>query len=126
MGWLWVCLGSAVGGGARYLLTNWAVRSFGAAFPFGTLLVNVTGSFLLAAIACAGLETGAIPPAVRLALTTGVLGGFTTDSTFSYEAFRLAQNGAWAWAGAYVLATVLGGLAASILGWASARWLLGA
>ncbi len=113
----WICIGGAVGTGARYLLCEWALATFGAQFPFGTLLVNVLGSFLLALLTVLGLETTALSPTLRLVLTTGVMGGFTTYSTFSYETLRCFQIGAW-WAGiGNVLATVLGCLAACLLGW---------
>lgn len=123
---LWVCLGSGVGGGARYLVSGWALKALGASFPYGTLAVNVLGSFLIAVVMFAGVEAAAIPPTLRLALTTGVLGGFTTYSTFSYETMKALQDGAWGLAVGNVLVTVVGCLAACLLGWASARWLLGA
>jgi CrcB protein len=122
---LWVCCGSAVGGGARYLLAGWALRAFGASFPFGTLAVNLLGSFLLSALMFVGLQSTALHPNLRIALTTGVMGGFTTYSTFSYETLRYLQDGAWATAMMNVLVTVLGCLLACWLGWAGARWLLG-
>lgn len=122
----WICLGSAVGGGARYLVSGWAVKALGSAFPYGTLAVNFLGSFLLAALMFVGLETAAMPPALRLALTTGVMGGFTTYSTFSYETMRYLQDGAWGIAVANLLVTVLACLAACLLGWAGAKWWLGA
>jgi len=121
---LWVCLGSAAGGGARYLVSGWALRVFGSSFPYGTLAVNFLGSMLLAALMFASVEATAMSPAVRLALTTGVMGGFTTYSTFSYETMRYVQDGAWTVAIANVLITVVTCLAASLLGWAGARWLL--
>lgn len=122
---LWVSLGSAAGGGARYLVTAWALRVLGTAFPYGTLLVNVTGSFLVSVVMYAGIETGVIPPGLRLALTTGVMGGFTTYSTFSFETMRYLQEGALGIAAASVAATLAGCLLASFLGWATARLLLG-
>lgn len=122
---LWICFGSAVGGGARYLLSGWMLRLLGPSFPYGTLTVNLLGSFLLGGLMVVGLETAAISPTARLALSTGVMGGFTTYSTFSYESMRLLQQGAWALAAAYILGTVVGCLVACLLGWAAARWLLG-
>jgi len=123
---LWVCLGSAVGGGARYLVSGWVVKALGSAFPYGTLAVNFLGSFLLAALMYAGLEAAAMPPALRLALTTGMMGGFTTYSTFSYETMRYVHDGAWGLASANVLITVVTCLGACLLGWAGAKWWLGA
>ena len=84
----WVCLGGAFGSGARYLLSGWVMEQLGPTFPCGTLAVNTIGSFLLGALMFLGIEAGALSPTVRLALTTGVMGGFTTYSTFSYETMR--------------------------------------
>jgi CrcB protein len=123
---LWICLGSAVGGGARYLVSGWALKAFGPAFPYGTLAVNLLGSFLLAGLMYAGVEKAVVSPTVRLALTVGVMGGFTTYSTFSYETMKQLQDGAWAMAITNVLVTVVGCLLACVLGWAGAKWLFGA
>lgn len=121
----WVCVGSAVGGGARYLLSGWTLRLLGSGFPWGTLAVNLLGSFLLSAIMVVGTETAVLPPTLRLALTTGVLGGFTTYSTFNYETLARLQEGAFAAAAASVAATLLGCLAAGWAGWAVARAIVG-
>lgn len=122
---LWVCFGSAIGGGARYLVSSWALKVLGPAFPYGTLAVNVLGSFLFAGVMFAGIEGVALSPTVRIALTTGVMGGFTTYSTFSYETVRYLQDGAWGTAIANVTVTVVGCLVACWLGWMGARGLLG-
>ncbi len=122
---LWVCLGSAFGGGARYLVSGWVLRALGPAFPYGTLAVNLLGSFLLAALMFAGIEAASMSPNVRLALTTGAMGGFTTYSTFSYETMRYLQDGAWTTALVNVTVTLIGCLLACFLGWMGARWLLG-
>jgi len=122
---LWICLGGAAGSGARYLLTGWIQRALGPSFPFGTLAVNLIGSFLLAGLMFAGTEAGVISPNVRLAVATGVLGGFTTYSTFSYETMRSLQDGAWGVALLNMTVTLLGCLVAGYLGWAAARGLLG-
>jgi CrcB protein len=122
---LWICLGGAIGTGARYLLSIWTLKVFGAAFPYGTLAVNLVGSFLLAALVVVGVEASMLSPTLRLALTTGVMGGFTTYSTFSYETMKYLQGGAWAVAIVNVLVTVLGGLAACLAGWACAKWWIG-
>jgi len=123
---LWICLGGALGTGARYLLSGWALRSLGPAFPYGTLAVNLLGSFLLAALMYAGTETALLPATARVVLATGVMGGFTTYSSFSYETMKYLQDGAWALAGLNVLATVVGCLGACLGGWIAARWLCGA
>jgi CrcB protein len=120
----WICLGGAIGTGARYALSGWLLKALGASFPYGTLAVNVLGSFLVGSVMYAGLEAGMIPPTLRVALATGVLGGFTTYSSFSYETLRYIQEGAWLVAALNLAATFLGCLAACFLGWTGARWLL--
>jgi CrcB protein len=122
---LLICFGGAVGTGARYLLSEWAATALGTAFPWGTFLVNSIGSFLLAIIVYAAVESQAISPTMRLALGTGVMGGFTTYSTFSLETMRYVDGGAWGLAAIYVATTVTICLAACFAGWAAARALLG-
>lgn len=122
---LWICLGGAIGTGARYLIVAWAARAFGPTFPFGTMLVNAAGSFLLGALMFLSLETATLSPAMRLALTTGAMGGFTTYSSFSYETMALLHRGEWASAALNVGLTVFGCLAACFAGWAVARSLVG-
>jgi len=122
---LYVGIGGAIGSVARYHLEGWVQARLGPQFPFGTLAVNVLGSFLLALVMFVGLRTEAIPPTVRIALSTGVMGGFTTYSTFNYETLQLAQDGAWALCALNIAATVAGCLAAGALGWACGRFLVG-
>lgn len=122
----WVCFGSALGGGARYLVSLWMARLLGQSFAYGTLTVNTVGSFLIGVLMYTSVEGSAISPTLRLALTTGVIGGFTTYSTFSYETFRYLQEGAWSSALVNVFVTLFGCLAATFLGWTLARWVLGA
>ena len=112
---LWICLGGAIGTGARYLMSGWLARAY-PGFPWGTLAVNLIGSFLIAAILHVSLATETISPALRLFLTTGIMGGFTTYSTFNYETLRLFQEGALGAGLAYLLLTVVGCLAAGALG----------
>jgi CrcB protein len=122
---LWICLGGAAGTGARYLLSGWLLRAAGPGFPWGTLAVNVLGSFLLGLIMQVSLTTGLIPPTLRLALTTGVMGGFTTYSTFNYETLQYLQQNDWLAACANVAATLLVCLAAGVLGVLGGRLLAG-
>lgn len=122
---LWICLGGAVGTGARYLLSGWVLRMAGPGFPWGTLAVNVLGSFLLGLILEVSLATDLFPPTLRVALTTGLLGGFTTYSTFNYETLQLFQQEDWLLGGANVLATVVLCLAAGGIGVAAGRLLAG-
>jgi CrcB protein len=115
---LLICLGGAVGTGARYLTALWASSAFGPAFPAGTLIVNVLGSFLL------GFLMGLSPlfsANARLTLTTGVMGGFTTYSTFNYETTNYFREGAWLMGATNVAATLVGCLAAGLAGLTLAR-----
>jgi fluoride exporter len=111
-----VCLAGALGTGARYLLGTWAVRTFGPSFPVGTLIINAVGSFLLAIIMGLSLERNLVPPDLRIVLTTGVMGGFTTYSSFNYETLRLFQQGSRGLALAYLGATVIACLVLGALG----------
>lgn len=120
-----VCLGGALGSGARYLLTGWLAERLGHGFPYGTLAVNVVGSFLIAALMEVALASAAISPTARIALGTGVLGGFTTYSAFSYETFLYLREGAPTLAALNVAATLVGCLAACWLGFAAARAAVG-
>ena len=122
---LWICLGGAVGTGARYLVSTWALTLLGPAFPWGTLAVNAIGSFLLGALMHVGLSTDLLSPALRLALSTGVIGGFTTYSTFNYETLQYVSDGALGLAALNVSATFVLCLAAGLLGLAAARVLVG-
>jgi CrcB protein len=121
----WVCLGGAIGSGARYLVTLATVNLWGAAFPWGTLVVNVVGSFLISFIMHVAIETTLIPPLVRIFLTTGIMGGLTTYSTFNFETLGFAAEGDWPRAAANLLATVVACLVAGVLGVASGRALVG-
>lgn len=121
-----ICLGGAVGTGARYLLSEWVTATLGTSFPWATFLVNAIGSFLVAVVVYAGFEASAISPTMRLALGTGLMGGFTTYSTFSLETMRLLDSGSPGLAALYVLATVTVCLCACMAGWATARAILGA
>jgi CrcB protein len=122
---LLVCLGGGLGSGLRYLVGGWVASASGGSFPFGTLTVNVLGSFLLGLIVQVALATDAVSPGARLFLTTGVMGGFTTYSTFNYETLELFDQGAWLLATANLLATVVGCLVAGLLGLAAGRWWAG-
>ena len=118
---LWICLGGAAGTGARYLLSGWLLRAAGPGFPWGTLAVNVLGSFLLGLLMQVALATD-----LRLALTVGVMGGFTTYSTFNYETLQYLLRDEWLTAFACVAATLFVCLAAGALGLLCGRLLAGA
>jgi CrcB protein len=120
----WVCLGSALGGGARYLISQAALALLGPAFPYGTLTVNVIGSYLIGLIMHVGLESTLIPPTLRIFLTTGVMGGLTTYSTFNYETLQLVAEGDWHLGALNMVATVVACIAAGALGLASGHAVL--
>jgi CrcB protein len=122
---LLICLGGAVGTGARYLIAIETPRLLGTSFPYATLIVNVAGSFLLGAVMHVGLTTALMTPTLRLVLATGVMGGFTTYSTFNYETIEYLREGALAMAALNVAATLVLCLVAGALGLTVARWLVG-
>jgi len=122
---LLVCLGSALGGGARYLVSQGALKLLGSGFPYGTLIVNVTGCFLIGLIMHVGLTTSAISPAARLFLTTGVMGGLTTYSTFNYETLGFLMDSEWRAGLANFFATVLLCCGAGLAGLAAGRAVAG-
>ena len=119
MQYLWIGLGGFAGANARYLLQQWAAARWGADFPYGTMLANVSGSFIIAFFLT--LATGRLigSPEMRLLVAVGFLGGFTTFSSFSLETFRLFEQSGWSaaalnFAGNTVLG-LLGALAGVVL-----------
>jgi fluoride exporter len=119
---LWyIAAGSALGGVSRYLVGGMVQRILDTTFPAGTLVVNLTGSFLLGLLLRYALETPTLTPEVRAFLTIGFCGGYTTFSTFSYETFALLEDGEWTRAGIYAALSVFLALGATILGFLVAR-----
>ena len=119
---IFIAIGGGIGSVARYLVTLLAAATLGPRLPWGTLAVNIIGGFVM------GLITGAFEgrthdPDLRLFLTTGILGGFTTFSAFSLDAVRLMQNESLAIAGGYVVASVALAIAGVIFGLMAARFL---
>jgi CrcB protein len=121
---LWVCLGGAVGTGARYLVSLWAGQRFGTVFPWGTFIVNVTGCFLIGLLMQVALSVASFPVNLRFALTTGFLGGLTTYSSFTWETTQLAQDGARGAALMNFALTTVAGFGAAVLGLMVARLLV--
>jgi CrcB protein len=122
MMYLWVALGGALGSVARYGCSGLAVRWLGASFPWGTLFVNVAGSFAIGLLATLVTTDGrhALGSDARAFLLVGVLGGFTTFSSFSLETLNLARAGAVGAVGANVALSVVLCLAGASLGFAAA------
>ena len=113
---LFVFLGSGFGGSLRYLLGGWIQNALGSRFAYGTITINTSGSFLIAVIMTISVNSDLIGPDLRLALTTGIMGGYTTYSTFNYETIAFFQQGAVLVGVANVLVTVVACLMAGGLG----------
>jgi fluoride exporter len=120
---LLVVLGSGIGGGGRYLFSTVAHKALGSAFPYGTLGVNVIGSFLITAVMYLGLEKGILSVDTRIFLTTGVLGGFTTYSAFNYETMQLFERRAFGLGLLNMGVTLVSCLLAAALAGALVKWL---
>lgn len=110
---------------ARYWVGGVAPRLFGEGFPYGTLVVNVVGSFLISVVMGTALNSTLVPVNLRVFLTTGIIGGFTTYSAFNYETLALLQQRLWLTGGLNLLVTVLGCLVAGALGLVVAKLLVG-
>jgi CrcB protein len=121
---VWICLAGAAGTGARYLVSLWAIQRLGAAFPYGTLIVNLAGCFGIAALIHAA-ATLSWSPTVRSAITVGFLGGLTTYSSFNYETTALIERGALGAAAFNAVATIGGSFGAGWLGLLFAKAVLG-
>jgi CrcB protein len=115
----YVALGGALGALARYGISGWVYDRMGESFPWGTLVVNLVGCLALGLV-IRWLQVSAVSPEVRPFLTIGVLGAFTTFSTFSYETVALLQEGQWLRAGLYMGGSVVLGLIAMVAGMALA------
>lgn len=120
----YIALGSALGGVLRYLLGGFVQRATSGTFPIGTLIINITGSFLLGLLYRYSADSAAITPEVRAMLTIGLCGGYTTFSTFSYETVRLLEDGEFGRALAYIGLSVVISVAATMLGIVAGRELL--
>ena len=118
---LLVAIGGGLGSLARYGVNLAFLRLFGSGFPYGVLVINVTGSFLMGfAVELIARRFGASPD-LRLLITTGFLGGYTTFSAFSLDAVSLAERGATLPAVAYVMASVVLSIGALVAGLVLAR-----
>jgi fluoride exporter len=122
---LLIALGGALGTVLRHLTSGLAAQWLGVDFPYGTLIVNLVGSFLIGVIHQVGTESLVLPDDVRWFLTTGVMGGLTTYSAFSYETVRLMEARAWTEAWINVVVTTASCLILCFLGIAAGRLLLG-
>ena len=109
-----VAAGGALGSVARYLVGVGSTKLLGLEFPWGTLIINVAGSFLIGAFVEMFALKWDLPQEARVFLTVGICGGFTTFSTFSLDAYTLVERGAWWPAAAYVVASVVLSIAALV------------
>jgi len=123
--YLWVAIGGALGSVGRFWLNGIVSRHFGETFPWGTMFINVTGSFLIGLFATLTSTEGRwlVPPSVRTFFMVGICGGYTTFSSFSLQTLNLADDGQWFRAGANVLLSVILCLAGVWLGFLIANQL---
>jgi CrcB protein len=116
--YFWIAVGSAIGGVARYWCSGVAARLIGETFPWGTLIVNVVGSFIIGFVATLTAPEGRIfiGSTARLGIMAGFCGGYTTFSSFSIQTLNLMNDGEWVYAGANVVLSVVLCLVAVWLG----------
>ena len=119
--YLIVFLGAGIGGALRHGVNVGAAKMFGYDFPFGTFIVNVVGSFAMGLLAGFFAYRAGIPQHMRLFLTTGILGGFTTFSSFSLDAALLVERHSYGLAAGYIVGSVAAGVAALFFGLAVFR-----
>ena len=117
---LFISLGAALGANLRFAVNRLALKYLSPALPYGTLIVNVTGSFILGVI-MGLLDAHVLAPAVRLSLGIGFVGAYTTFSTFTYETLRLVESGSVLLAATNVVGSVIVGMLAAIAGLAAGR-----
>jgi CrcB protein len=120
---LYVALFGAVGCLSRYFLSGWVYNLFGRNFPYGTLAVNVAGAYIIGLIMEFSMRSELVSPALRIGLTIGFLGGLTTFSTFSYETFKLLEDGEFLIASINILISVMFCLFFTWAGIETARYL---
>lgn len=116
-----VATGGAIGAAARYILGGWLTERFGTTFPWHTFIINITGAFLLGVLMALSVERGIVTQTWRVALGVGVLGGYTTFSTLSYESIALLSQGSYATGLANMFGSGVAGLIAAWLGIAVGR-----
>jgi len=116
-----VAVGGAFGSVLRYLISTWFLQRFGPGFPWATFAINVSGSFLIGFVLQLALSRAGFSPYMRVFLATGILGGYTTFSSYSFEAYSLGVQGSYVRAVAYALGSVVAGVVAAYAGVVIAR-----
>lgn len=122
---IYIAVAGGIGAVGRYYMAGLAHRWLGESFPFGTLIVNVLGSFIIGFVMQTGISTDLIPRSLRLAITVGFLGAFTTFSAFSYETLGYLEDGSWLMAGTNILANVVPAIIAVLSGVLLGRTMFG-
>ena len=113
---LLVGAGGFFGAISRYLLDGWVTQLVGGRFPWGTLVINLSGSFVLGLLFALAIERTALPESIRPPILIGFLGAYTTFSTFTLETWRLVEGGQWALAIANVAGSIVLGMVAVVAG----------
>lgn len=121
--YIWIALGAVVGASARYFLSTLIARDFVSAFPYGTLLINITGSLILGFFLVFSTERALLDPRWRLLVAIGFCGSYTTFSSYAFESFALMEQGQWLLTGINIVASNALCLAAVLAGAALARGL---
>jgi fluoride exporter len=121
LNYVWIALGAIVGACARYFLSLVIARDFSSAFPYGTLLINVTGSLIVGFFLVFSTERVLLDPKWRLLVVIGFCGSYTTFSSYAYESFALMERGQWLLTGINAIGSNALSLAAVFAGAALAR-----
>jgi fluoride exporter len=121
--YLWIALGAVVGASSRYFLSGYIARNLSASFPYGTLVINTTGSLLLGFFLILASERVLLDPRWRFLVAIGFCGSYTTFSSYAFETFAYMEQGQWLLMAANILANNALCLAAVLAGAALARWL---
>jgi CrcB protein len=121
LAYLWIALGAIVGASARYALARYVAKFVNTSFPYGTLLINITGSFVLGLFLVWSTERAVVDPKWRLLIAIGFCGSYTTFSSYAYESFTLFEQGHWTLFAGNVLANNALCLAGVLAGAALAR-----
>jgi CrcB protein len=116
-----VGVGGFLGAVSRYLVDGWVSNLSGASFPFGTLVVNVSGAFVLGVLFALSIERAVVPPAIRAPVLIGFIGAYTTFSTLTLETWRLVEDGSLAAAFGNLAGSMLLGMVAVVAGLALGR-----